>query len=281
MNRRATPVLALTAALAVLSGCGEDPGTSPEPGATPSASTPGTSTTAPAAVRSAGAQREVEFAYEGERGPANWASLSEEYAECADAAQQSPVDLAGATTVPLPDLRFDYATADVELDNTVHTVQAVEPAGSTVGVDGRTYALKQFHLHEPAEHALDGQTLAGELHLVHTDDSGAVAVVGVLLRQGEANPALTEYFANLPAGPGERATLTGFDTEALLPQDRRTFRYTGSLTTPPCTEGVSWFVVREPVEVSAQQLADFRSVVAENSRPLQPLGGRELLLDAD
>ncbi|WP_337061179.1 carbonic anhydrase [Kineococcus sp. G2] len=281
MNRRATPVLALTATLAVLTGCGEEPGTTTGPGTTPAASTPATSTTAPAAVRSAGAQREVEFTYEGERGPANWASLSEDYAECADAAQQSPVDLAGATTVPLPDLRFDYATADVELGNTGHTVQGVEPAGSTVSVDGTTYALKQFHLHEPAEHALDGETLAGELHLVHTDESGAVAVVGVLLREGGVNPALTEYFANLPDDPGQEATLAGFDTEALLPDDRRTFRYTGSLTTPPCTEGVSWFVLQQPVEVSAEQLAAFRSVVSENSRPLQPLGERELLLDAD
>ncbi|WP_432509014.1 carbonic anhydrase [Kineococcus auxinigenes] len=280
MRHRVPAALALGAAVVLPAACG-----GADEGATSSASSSSASaspsSTVPAAVQSAGAQRAVEFEYEGELGPANWASLSEDYAECADATQQSPIDLAGASTVPLPDPRFDYVTGDVELKNTVHTVQGVEPPGSTMTVDGETYALTQFHLHEPAEHTVAGQTYAGELHLVHTDESGAVAVVGVLLQEGAADSALAEYFEQLPADTSEQATLSGFDTAALLPQDRRTYRYTGSLTTPPCTEGVSWFVVQQPVEVSAEQLADFRSVIEENSRPVQPLGERELLLDAD
>ncbi|WP_432507481.1 carbonic anhydrase [Kineococcus arenarius] len=281
MRRHTPTTLVLSAAFVLLAGCGgqDDPATSTASSSSSATSSP--SPSAPDAVQSAGAQRAVEFGYEGELGPANWASLSEDYAECADASQQSPIDLAGASTVPLPDLQFDYATGDVELKNTVHTVQGVEPSGSTMTVDGRTYSLTQFHLHEPAEHTVAGQTYAGELHLVHTDESGAVAVVGVLLQEGAADSALAEYFGQLPADTSQEVTLAGFDTGALLPQDRRTYRYTGSLTTPPCTEGVSWFVMQQPVEVSAEQLSDFRSVITENSRPVQPLGGRELLLDAD
>jgi carbonic anhydrase len=274
-------LLALCAAATfVLAGCG---GGDDEAGV----SAPSVSATdespddAPDAVEDDGAQQEVEFGYSGANGPAQWASLDEEWAACADATAQSPIDLTGATSASLPDLEFHYATGPLELENNTHTVLATETPGSSVTVDGHEYDLVQFHFHEGSEHTVDGRRYAGELHLVHTDADGATAVVGVLLEEGAANPALSAYFDALPATTGAEVEVDDFDTSALLPADHRSFRYTGSLTTPPCTEGVSWFVLTTPVQASAEQLAAFRTVVAENDRPVQPLGGRELLVDAD
>lgn len=233
------------------------------------------------AVEDDGAQQDVEFGYTGDRGPEQWASLDDDWAACADATAQSPVDLTGATSESLPDIEFHYATGELELENNTHTVLANETPGSSIGVDGHTYDLVQFHFHEGSEHTVDGHQYAGELHLVHADDEGGTAVVGVLLEEGAENPGLAEYFGSLPAAEGEEVEIDGFDTTALLPTDHRSFRYTGSLTTPPCSENVSWFVLTTPVQASADQLADFRAVVAQNNRPTQPLGDRELLVDAD
>lgn len=221
------------------------------------------------------------FEYEGERGPENWGSLSPDYAACVDGSAQSPIDVGGAVSRPLPDVEFDYKRGTAALKNTTHTVQADETEGSSITVDGETYPLVQFHLHEPAEHLVNGVRHDAELHLVHKDAAGRIAVVGVFIDKGAVDTALDPYFTALPGQPGTTAELTGFDPTSLLPTQHRTYRYAGSLTTPPCTEGVSWFVMAEPVQASEEQLTAFRAVIAQNDRPVQPVGDREVVLDSD
>lgn len=275
---RRRPALALaTTALAALAACssGSDT-TSTAPPTTP----PAASTTAGPAER-AGAQGAPEFSYVGADGPGAWGDLSPDYAACADGSAQSPVDLADAAPRSLPDLQFDYRRGPLSLKNTVHTVQADETPGSVLTVDGQRFPLVQFHLHEPSEHTVDGRRFDGELHLVHRDDAGRIAVVSVLLTEGAPDAALAPFLDALPLGAAATAQVADFDPTALLPATRRTFRYEGSLTTPPCTEGVRWLVMTTPVEVSRAQLDAFRAVISENDRPLQPLHGRQLLLDDD
>jgi len=219
------------------------------------------------------------FTYSGANGPEAWASLSPEYTTCADGSAQSPIDLADADEVDLADVVFDYRAGDVELVDTGHTIQANEPAGSSIMVDGERYALAQFHFHEPSEHTIAGEQFAGELHLVHRDDRGRLAVVAVLLRQGADSAALAPVFAALPPEPGATAQLADFDPSRVLPQQRTTYRYDGSLTTPPCTEGVGWFVLDTPIDVSAAQLAAFSGIIEPNNRPLQARGDRDIAHD--
>lgn len=265
--RRPTLALLTVSALLVLAACGTD---------TPQAAPP---TSTPTATQEA-AGHHVEFAYTGEEGPEHWAELSPDFAQCADASAQSPIDLTAAAPTSAADPQFDYVTGPLTLTDNGHSVQADVAPGSALVLDGHSSPLVQFHLHEPSEHEVDGVLADGELHLVHKDASGAITVVGVLLRVGAENAALAPYFAALPTTEGATAELPAFDTAALLPAHRGSFRYTGSLTTPPCSEGVTWVVLQEPVTVSQAQLDAFRAVIAPNNRPVQDRGDRTLLLDA-
>ncbi|MGN8247346.1 carbonic anhydrase [Cellulomonas soli] len=262
-------VLAVPSLLGLLAGCSS----ADEPAATAAAS--------PTASESADstALEPAEFGYTGEEGPTHWAELSPGYVECADATAQSPIDLTGATGTTLTDPVFAYTAGPVELTNTGHSVQLAPQKGSTLTLDGHRSELAQIHLHEPSEHTVDGVLAAGELHLVHKDADGKITVVAVLLTTGAENPALAPYLSALPAEVDGTATLDTFDIAALLPASRASYRYTGSLTTPPCTEGVQWVVLQQPVQVSAAQLAAFRDVIVKNNRPVQPVGDRALVLD--
>jgi carbonic anhydrase len=222
----------------------------------------------------------AEFRYTvGVEGPDHWAELSPGYAECADATSQSPIDLTGAVATDVGDPVVRYVDGPVRLTNTGHSVQLTPQGGSTLEIDGHATELQQIHMHEPAEHTVDGVRLAGELHLVHKDADGQITVLAVLLEEGAENQALAPYLAALPREVDATTALDSFDVTALLPPSLSSYRYTGSLTTPPCTEGVQWVVLQQPVEVSTEQLAAFRDVVARNNRPVQPVGDRELVLD--
>lgn len=223
------------------------------------------------------------WGYEGAEGPEHWAALSPLFARCASGGEQSPVDLAGARPEPAAEYRFEYAADAPTLLNNGHTIQVNVPAGSAMTVGGERHELLQYHLHTPAEHAVDGVRHPMELHLVHRGPSG-LAVLGVLLREGREHPAYAALLRSLPDRSGaERQAAAPVDPRALLtapgePLLPRVYRYAGSLTTPPCTEGVRWHVLAEPVELSRVQIESFRHVFEMNSRPLQPLGGRTLLL---
>ncbi len=166
------------------------------------------------------------------------------------------------------------------VSNTGHTLQAGYGSGSTIGVDGTRYDLIQFHFHTPSEHTIDGEHAAAELHLVHQDD-GNLAVVGVLVEEGAASEAVAPVLEDPPDAEGEqREPETPVDAAGLLPEGHATFRYDGSLTTPPCSEGVRWMVMTEPVTWSAEQLTAFTDLYDGSNRPTQPLHDRVELLDS-
>jgi carbonic anhydrase len=248
--------------------------------------------TAAVALRAAGlsalsqpsalAQDDAEWSYDGDTGPDSWGSLDEDYAACADGSAQSPIDIAGASASDLVDVTVNFDTiSPMKIFNNGHTIEVSVDPGSTSEIDGVMYELKQFHFHTPSEHAIDGEHQAMELHFVHKSADDASAVLSVLLREGEENAALDPVFANMPAEPGpEQEVDVEIVPASFLPADAATFRYSGSLTTPPCSEGVHWLIFTEPVEVSSEQVAIFQEIFPANARPLQPVNDREIQEDS-
>lgn len=225
---------------------------------------------------------EVPWGYRGAVGPAHWGSLDPTFALCATGTEQSPIDLVDAQRRQLSSIVFDYAPSPITALNNGHTVQVDYAPGSGIVLDGTRYELTQFHFHHTSEHTVDGVRFPMELHLVHRDSHGALAVVGVLLQEGDANDALAPLWHHLPASESPATTVPGVvDATALLPERRTTWRYAGSLTTPPCSEGVSWLVMTEPVALSPRQIEKFAAIFPNNYRPAQPRGERAPRLDID
>jgi carbonic anhydrase len=162
-----------------------------------------------------------------------------------------------------------------------HTIQVNYDEGSSITYNETTYQLVQFHFHHPSEHTVNGEPAAMEIHFVHKDAAGNLAVVGVLLVEGEAdNQAYASVFTHLPAEESEPQTSDiKVNAADMLPESRTFYTYTGSLTTPPCTQGVRWLLLTEPIELSAAQLAAFNAIFEHNARPVQPLNDRDLLQD--
>ncbi|MBH0779277.1 carbonic anhydrase family protein [Nocardia sp. NEAU-351] len=213
-------------------------------------------------------------------GPDHWADIDNRYTVCGRGAEQSPIDLADHAPVDSRDhIDIDYGpVASVELVNTGHTVQANLPEGSPhrIVVGGRAFTLTQFHFHAPSEHTIDGVGTAMELHLVHRDAAGGLAVLAVLLTEGPNSP-FASVLTDLPRA-GEKRTLGPVDPRTFLPGDRTQFRYAGSLTTPPCTEGVAWTVLHNPVTVAAAEIERYRALFPHTNRPAQPRNGRSVVL---
>jgi carbonic anhydrase len=221
------------------------------------------------------------WTYEGEEGPEFWGELDANYAACSSGHAQSPIDLIGVQGVDLTAIVFNYNPSALNIFNNGHTIQVNYDAGSSITYNETEYSLIQFHFHHPSEHTVNGESFPMELHLVHADAKGNLAVVGILLRQGEAdNAGLADVFANLPPEKSDpQPTELSVNAGDLLPQSRLYDTYTGSLTTPPCTQGVRWLVLTEPVEVSEAQLESFAAIFEMNARPVQPLNNRDLLAD--
>jgi carbonic anhydrase len=219
----------------------------------------------------------VHWAYAGEEGPSHWGELSPEFAACGTGEQQSPIDLELKATKASP-IDFHYQpTAATVIDNG-HTIQVNFAPGSAIEIDGASYQLVQFHVHTPSEHTVAGDRFPLEVHLVHKDGEGKLAVVGVLYDLGPGDKALATVWDNWPKKVGvETAMKKPFDPNLLLPEVRTVARYDGSLTTPPCTEGVVWNVMRRTKSISKLALDILRLHYPDNARPVMPLGGRELL----
>ncbi len=222
------------------------------------------------------------WGYEGTHGPSHWGALDPGFAACSDGREQSPIDLAGAERREQSEIVFDYAPSPISILNNGHTIQVDYAPGSGIVLDGVRYELAQFHLHHESEHTVEGAPFPLELHLVHVGADGALAVVGVFLEEGAPNRALASVWSGFPETPAPARTAPGMvDAAALLPAERTTWRYPGSLTTPPCSEGVSWLVMTEPVSVSREQVEAFRRIVPMNARPPQPLHQRRLATDRE
>ena len=207
--------------------------------------------------------------------PGHWAALSPEFEACAKGRAQSPVDIRSTVKADLPALQFEYTPADPVLLNNGHTVQVNLPPGQQLVVGDRRYELVQFHFHTPSEEEIHGHRAPMEAHFVHRDAEGRLAVVSVLLKSGPPNKAYAPVFDHLPR-PGERISVDGLrlDLARLLPGHTGYYRFQGSLTTPPCSEGVQWIVLKQPVRLGAAQIRAFRKLFNTNARPVQPLNGR-------
>lgn len=228
--------------------------------------------------------------YGQEHGPATWASLSPDFATCGSGKSQSPIDIASAKTQPAEALKTSYAPAELRVVhhehvadgiNNGHTVQVNESGADALTLGDETFSLLQYHFHSPSENTVDGKHYPMEMHLVHKSAAGKLAVVGVFIEEGAENAAYAPVWANLPKEKGKEFHLAHVtvNVDDLLPQERTTWRFDGSLTTPPCTEGVKWLVLTHPVQLSASQIAAFRAVIDGNNRPTQPLHGRVVTTD--
>jgi carbonic anhydrase len=211
------------------------------------------------------------WTYEGEGGPDNWGKLKPEYATCATGKRQSPIDIRDGFRVDLEPIQFVYRPSQFRVVDNGHTVQ-VEVSGSSISLLGRSYDLTQFHFHRPSEERVNGKAFDMVAHLVHRAEDGRIAVVAVLLEKGLENPVIQSVWNNLPLEKNEYVTPPelSIDVSQLLPQDHSYYTYMGSLTTPPCSEGVLWLVLRQPQQISPEQLAIFARLYRNNARPVQP-----------
>ena len=232
------------------------------------------------------------WGYSGEAAPQNWSKLDPKFAMCATGKHQSPIDLASFTKGDSKPVKLDYKKGateilnhghvvqiNSEILNNGHTVQINYQPGSTLTADGRTFELKQFHFHSPSENTFNGKHFPLEGHLVHADKDGNLAVVAVMFTEGAANPFIASLWKQMPNKAGDKNTLVSpVSVLEMLPAERSYYRFEGSLTTPPCSEGVRWLVVKKPVTASKAQIDAFTKAVGfANNRPVQPLNDRKVL----
>ncbi|HVP78880.1 MAG TPA: carbonic anhydrase family protein [Thermodesulfobacteriota bacterium] len=219
------------------------------------------------------------WGYTGEAGPENWSKLDAKFAMCGQGRNQSPIDLTDFIKADLKPLKFAYKAGAADIVNNGHAIQVNYANGSFVTVDGHTFELTQFHFHSPGENRIKGRQFPLEGHLVHADKDGNLAVIAVMFEEGEANPLLTGLCQIMPVKVGEKVALPpGLSVTQMLPSDREYYRYNGSLTTPPCSEGVWWLVLKRPVTVSKAQVEQFSKALGfANNRPIQPLNARLVL----
>jgi carbonic anhydrase len=215
------------------------------------------------------------WSYEGEEGPANWASVNVDWAKCGTGNRQSPIDIRDGMKVDLEQIVFDYNPASFSVVDNGHTIQVSVNGGNYITVQNRTYELLQFHFHRPSEERINGKGFEMVVHLVHKDAEGKLAVVAVLLERGKAHNLIQTVWNNLPLEKGDVINPSVvLDMKEILPKRRDYYTYMGSLTTPPCTEGVLWLVMKEPVQASPAQMALFSRLYPLNARPIQSGSGR-------
>ena len=262
------------------------PGPTPPPTSAPTAEPTSAATSAPTAAASAEAKPAAppHWTYHGEEGPEKWGELSPDYATCKSGTSQSPIDIVtkkAESDKALKLIEFNYGAAiPLSIFNNGHTVQVQNGGAATMKAAGSEWKLVQVHFHAPSEHSIDGKLLDLEAHFVHANDKGELAVVGLLFKKGKENKALSPVFEHIPSEVTKEAAAvpgTTIDLAKILPKDPAFYTYSGSLTTPKCTEGVRWMVLKPTAEISDAQLQKFKAVLhGENNRPVQPLGNRKV-----
>lgn len=215
------------------------------------------------------------WSYAGETGPEHWARLRGDYALCGNGKRQSPIDIRDGIGVYLDPIEFDYKASSFGVIDTGRTVRVNLAPGNFMEVMGRRYQLERIEFHRPAEERISGRQFDMGAHLIHKDAEGRTAIVAVLLDRGAEQPVIQAVWNNLPLEKGEEMPArAGIDVTGLLPSDRRYYTYMGSMTTPPCKEGVLWMVMKSPVAISSDQLAIFSRLYPMNARPVQAASGR-------
>lgn len=227
------------------------------------------------AVASGGAPH---WSYKGDAGPSHWGTVSPEFATCGNGALQSPIDISPSKLRDMVTISTAYRSGDLAMTNNGHTIQASFQPGSTLESGGHRYGLVQVHFHTPSEHWVTGERYPLEAHFVHKDADGKLAVLGIFFKEGAPNAELGKLIANAPksAQTAHQAHGIEFNPNGLLPHDLKVARYQGSLTTPPCTEGVNWHVAVNTMTASVEQIASLHAIMGDNARPLQQQGSRQL-----
>jgi carbonic anhydrase len=237
------------------------------------------------------AQWRTPWSYEGEKGPEYWGDLDPDYAACKTGREQSPIDIRDAQKTALPAIRFEYKSGPLKIINNGYTAVRVNYApgnGNFLILGEKHYELTQFHFHHPSEEYIHGKPFDMVIHLMHSASDGKVAAVAVLLKAGSANAVIQQLWKYMPQTAGKEQEIAGVEVNpaGLLPHDARGdnaasgenatsyYTYTGSQTAPPCTEGVTWFVLKTPMEISAEEINAFAKLYPHDVRPLQPRNGR-------
>lgn len=218
------------------------------------------------------------WSYEGEGAPEHWSQMSDEYKTCQQGMNQSPINIDSVLEAHLKPLEIHYNQGPGLVLNNGHTVQATlsPDASDRIVVDNQSFDLQQFHFHAPSENTVHGKHYAMEMHLVHKNEKNEIVVVAVMFNIGATNPELDKLWRVMPETADHEAKLTSsIDINHLIPADRTYWRFSGSLTTPPCSEGVTWLVMKHPLTLSSEQLGKFtRTMHHDNNRPTQPIHGR-------
>jgi len=219
---------------------------------------------------------DIHWGYSGQEGPEHWGELASEFSTCSSGKNQSPVNLTGMIEGDLPEIQVSYQTGGAEVLNNGHTIQINYAPGSTISVGGHSFELKQFHFHSPSENTIEAQSYPMEAHFVHADNDGNLAVIAVMFEEGAANVELEKAWAHMPGNGGEKQALSSqVNAEILLPDSHDYYRFNGSLTTPPCSEGVWWLVMKSFDTASKEQIEKFTHTMQHaNNRPIQPVNAR-------
>lgn len=220
---------------------------------------------------------EKQWSYSGDEGPEHWGDLSPDFGACTSGKNQSPIDLTGAIDAELPELIFDYTSPGLTDEiNNGHTIQKNVRPGNYVTIRGQRYQAVQFHFHSPSEHHVNGESFPMEHHVVHANEAGDLAVIGVMYEIGDRNPLLDQLESFRP--PDLPPNTEPVDYNAIISSRTEYFTYSGSLTTPPCSEGVLWIVLKEPITASEDQISQFFETFGfSTNRPIQPQNARTVL----
>lgn len=221
----------------------------------------------------------VHWGYSGKNGPSHWGELDKSFEMCSKGKNQSPINLKNFLDVDLKPIKFNYGSSARDIVNNGHTIQVDFRKGSEIRIDNIDFQLLQFHFHTPSENHIKGKEFPMEAHLVHVDNKGNIAVIAVMFELGKANPLLATLWKKMPEKTGEmHQFFNACKANGLLPEDKDYYRFNGSLTTPPGTEGVRWFVMKKSLSVSKEQVKKFAHVMHHpNNRPLQPINARVIL----
>ncbi|MGL4725988.1 MAG: carbonic anhydrase [Scandinavium sp.] len=215
------------------------------------------------------------WGYQNENGPDHWGSITQDFQLCATGKNQSPIDIKKASKTTLSHLDLAFKAGPQTVINNGHSIQVNVSEGNTLTLDDELYTLNQFHFHSPSENEINGQHFPLEMHLVYKTDSGNLAVLAVMFKTGSENKALANLWQYLPVKEGEESALSQpVQVKELLPSELNHYRFSGSLTTPPCTEGVAWMVFEKQLQASEQQIHRFKTIIHDNNRPVQPINGR-------
>ena len=227
-------------------------------------------------------KHDAEWNYTGKLGPKFWGTLSPKYRLAKDGRQQSPIDIQTENAIPEPllPLSFKYRKERFSAINNGHSIQHNEQPGSFLNVGDQAYSLEQFHVHVPSEHKIDGYHTDMEIHFVHKSTSGRAAVVAVMVYADSNNAVNIPTYQELPSQVGERVVGDNIYRNPidLLPKDHSYFEYMGSFTTPPCTEGIRWFVMKTPISIKPEAFAEIKRIIGGNNRPVQKIFGRQVSL---